>query len=97
MMEQEAPSFAKFIISLSIVFTVGAILLGGLASGVASQFRAIDTTITMSALPVDGDTITISGMFYEFDSNGSAESGHILVVIAETIAETLANLEAALV
>ncbi len=49
MMEQEeAPSFAKFIISISIVFAVGAILLDGLASGVSSQFRAIDTTTTYS-------------------------------------------------
>ena len=96
-MEDEPPSFAKFIISISITFAIGAILLGGLASGVASQFRATDTTITMSALPADGDMITISGMIYEFDSNGSVESGHILITIAETIAETLANLEAALV
>jgi hypothetical protein len=96
-MEQEAPSFAKFIISISITFAIGAILLGGMASGVAAQFRATDTTITMTALPADGDIISISGIVYEFDSDDSVESGHILVTIAETIVETLANLEAALV
>jgi len=51
--------------------------------------------VTFTAQPADGDTLTIGGTVYEFDSNASVAAGHTAVTIGGTLAATLANLDTA--
>jgi len=47
----------------------------------------------MDALPVDGDTVVINSIAYEFDNNGAITAGGNTVTLTAAIATTLANLE----
>lgn len=55
-----------------------------------------NTQITFGANPVDGNTIVINGITYEFDSGGGVAGTNTAVTIGAGIGATLANLEAAI-
>ncbi|MBE0530393.1 MAG: flagellar hook-basal body complex protein [Rhodospirillales bacterium] len=55
-----------------------------------------NTQITFGANPVDGNTIVINGITYEFESVGGVGAGNTAVTIGAGIGATLANLEAAI-
>jgi flagellar hook protein FlgE len=51
--------------------------------------------VSFSAQPADGDTLTIGGVTYEFDSDAAVTAGNTAVTIGGTLATTLANLDTA--
>jgi flagellar hook protein FlgE len=51
--------------------------------------------VEFTGQPADGDTITIGGTTYEFDSNASVAAGHTSVAIGSTLPLTLGNLATA--
>jgi flagellar hook protein FlgE len=51
--------------------------------------------VSFTGQPADGDTITIGGTTYEFDSTGGVTGGNTAVTIGGTLATTLANLDTA--
>jgi flagellar hook protein FlgE len=51
--------------------------------------------VSFTAQPADGDTITIGGTTYEFDSNASVTPGNTSVTIGASLAATLANVDTA--
>lgn len=52
--------------------------------------------INIAALPADGDTITINGTVFEFDSNASVTGGRTAVTIGGSLTATIDNLSAAI-
>jgi flagellar hook protein FlgE len=51
--------------------------------------------VTFTAQPADGDTLTVGGTTYEFDSGGGVGAGNTAVTIGGSLATTLANLDTA--
>jgi flagellar hook protein FlgE len=51
--------------------------------------------LSFTSQPADGDTVTIGGTTYEFDSNSSVGSGNTSVSIGSTLALSIANLATA--
>ena len=72
---------------------------------ITSQSGTVSTqaqgSLTLTAQPSDGDTVTLSdgvdpATVFEFDSNSSVISGHVAVTIGSDIEATMANLVAAI-
>jgi flagellar hook-associated protein 3 FlgL len=53
---------------------------------------AEEITLTMGNLPADGETVTINGVTYEFDSDTTITPGNTLVTIGADTDETTSNL-----
>jgi flagellar hook protein FlgE len=77
------PSSSAITQSASGTFTVPALTAYGVGQ------------VTFTAQPADGDTLTIGGTIYEFDSDASVTGGHTAVAIGGSLATTLANLDTA--
>jgi hypothetical protein len=92
-METEGMDITKTIIKFALVLLIGVVLL-----------QAIDNTtntssgksLIFSSNPTDGQTISVDGAIYEFDSGDGVTSGHIPVNIGYTQRATLHNLAVAL-
>ena len=57
--------------------------LYGLATDLASNKPAKEELgLTMVALPLDGETVTLNGITYEFESTGGVAAGNVSVAIA---------------
>jgi hypothetical protein len=52
-------------------------------------------TLTFTDIPHDGDTVQFDSHIYEFDNNGSVTSGHVAVIIGNTLQATVDNFKAA--
>jgi flagellar hook protein FlgE len=52
-------------------------------------------SVSFTGQPADGDTITIGGTTYEFDSNATVTPGNTSITIGGSLAATLANLDTA--
>lgn len=71
----------------------------GLGGGAA---RPATGTISLSANPADGNTVTVGDgilvapIVFEFDSNSTVAIGHVKVTIGATVAATIANLYSAI-
>ena len=52
--------------------------------------------INLAAQPADGDTVTINGTVFEFDSNASVTGGRTAVTIGGSLTATIDNLAAAI-
>lgn len=64
-----------------------------LASDLSSNRPAYEEMlVTTSAQPADGETVTIDGLTYEFDSGGGVGAGNIAVTIGGTTDATTTNL-----
>tara|TARA_R110002095_G_scaffold111840_1_gene97697 strand:- start:538 stop:1776 length:1239 start_codon:yes stop_codon:yes gene_type:complete len=67
--------------------------LYGLATDLATNKPAAEEiTLTMGNLPADGETVTINGVTYEFDSDTAITPGNTLVTIGTDTDETTNNL-----
>jgi hypothetical protein len=88
------------IVRFAGILLIGIIILSGLDNGVHSQMiestQMIESiTFTFDGQPSNGDTVTISGHVFEFDSGDGVISGHIPVTIGGTITRTVENLKIA--
>lgn len=82
-------------VKAAMVLIVGVILLSGFVGGIANN-NPKSATITLTEIPTDGNTITLGGHIFEFDSDGSVSPGHVSVTIGNTLYDTCANLRAAI-
>jgi hypothetical protein len=80
------------IIKVAMLLLIGVMILVGIDSGSATH----SSIITLSENPVDGETITVNGVVYEFDDGDGVASGNTAVQIAYTPALTSANLQRSL-
>lgn len=85
-------TIAKF----CILLVIGVVILSNLISGNSTLSHTGTIQLTFSENPVDGETITIDGTIYEFDSNGAIDTGHTAVAIGALKHDTIVNLQAAL-
>jgi hypothetical protein len=85
------------LIKSGAIFIIGLIILSGAigASAVGdSSSKSIQLSLTQ--IPIDGDTITLGNYIFEFDSGDGVIVGHITVAIGSTIDETGSNLRTAI-
>ncbi|PCI66152.1 MAG: flagellar hook-associated protein 3 [Piscirickettsiaceae bacterium] len=75
------------------IFTTLYDLATDLSSNRPAQEEAVITTATQ---PIDGETVTINGITYEFESAGGVALGNVAVVIGGTTGTTSGNLAAAI-
>lgn len=80
------------IVKCCVVLLIGVALLAGFAAGSISGGGVM---ITFTQQPTDGDTVTLDGHVFEFDSGNGVAAGHIAVPIGLTTATTNANFKAA--
>lgn len=84
-------------IATSIVKIAGAFLIGILfLSAMAGDMRTVDSvTVSFDFQPSDGDTVTLDGHTFEFDTGDGVVAGRIPVTIGDSLAETSNNLRIA--
>ena len=79
------------IVKVAAVLQIGALILIGVDSGLGVH-TTNGATITFDGQPADGDTVTLEGYIFEFDSGDGVVDGHIPVDIGATLTDTIANL-----
>lgn len=94
-MTDEIDSGPVSIVKIAAIFLIGVIILSGIDNGVSSQ-TSDSSIISFLGQPNDGDTMTILGQIFEFDTGDGVTSGHTSVSIGNTITETVNNLETAI-
>jgi hypothetical protein len=86
---------AIMIAKFAILLIIGVVVLSGIASNnLLSSTGSVSITFTDN--PTDGQTVTLDGHVFEFDSNGSVTAGHIPVIIGATLDITQAHLKTAM-
>jgi hypothetical protein len=86
----------NMIIRLSALLLIGLIIISGVVSMALARGTDYKFSIKMYQNPSDGDTITLAGTIYEFDSGDGVAIGHIPITIGATLADTISNIDTAI-